>query len=309
MVIYGAIEIQNMNMQTLNLSQKVRQQLAAAMGYVAQHWILALYALMALLPVVLVLRTLVKSGGVALSKALTESNHHAFMLAGDMDVQPGLEVWTYAHNCLLITCASLVGIFVLGALAAWVLNEKKQINRRMLGNRLHRFFFAIACMVPIRLAAVYGVQTLMEMNWLGTASASCIVYVAQGLPLAIMIFAEFMSQVPGELKDAARCDGVSELRIFIHVVLPLIRPALLTVGVFTMVPIWNDLWSPLILVQSDKASLMTLGLQQLASGQMSEADWLTVLASLSLAVIPAITLYSLFSRQLIAGGAPLEAAR
>ena len=114
-----------------------------------------------------------------------------------------------------------------------------------------------------------------------------------------MILSEFVSQVPQELKDAARCDGVGEFRIFFQVVLPLIRPAVATVAVFTMVPIWNDLWFPLILAPSDQTQTITLGVQQFV-GQFA-TDWNAVLAALSLAVLPILVLYAVFSRQLIRG--------
>ena len=107
------------------------------------------------------------------------------------------------------------------------------------------------------------------------------------------------SQVPQELKDAARCDGVGEYRIFFQVVLPLIRPAVATVAVFTMVPIWNDLWFPLILAPSEQTQTVTLGVQQFV-GQFA-TDWNAVLAALSLAVLPILVLYAVFSRQLIRG--------
>ena len=76
---------------------------------------------------------------------------------------------------------------------------------------------------------------------------------AQGLPLAIFILRQFMLQVPSELKQAARVDGASEYRIF-WLVLPLVRPALGAIGVFTMIPIWNDLWFPLILAPGETHS-------------------------------------------------------
>ncbi|MET0210127.1 MAG: carbohydrate ABC transporter permease, partial [Burkholderiaceae bacterium] len=118
-------------------------------------------------------------------------------------------------------------------------------------------------------------------------------------PLAIMILSEFMHQVPKELKDAARCDGIGEYSIFFRVVLPLLRPAVATVAVFTMVPIWNDLWFPLILAPGESTQTITLGIQQFI-GQFA-TDWNAVLAALSLAVLPVLVLYALFSRQLIRG--------
>jgi raffinose/stachyose/melibiose transport system permease protein len=140
---------------------------------------------------------------------------------------------------------------------------------------------------------------VVQLQLVNTLTALVLVYTAQGLPLAIMILSEFMRQVPGELKDAARCDGVGESRIFLRVVLPLVRPALATVAVFTMIPIWNDLWFPLILAPSDATKTVTLGVQQFIGQYVT--DWNSVLAALTLAVLPVLVLYSLLSRQLIRG--------
>ena len=92
---------------------------------------------------------------------------------------------------------------------------------------------------------------------------------------------------------------MGEFTIFFQVILPLIRPAVATVAVFTMVPIWNDLWFPLILAPSEATQTITLGVQQFI-GQYS-TDWNSVLAALTLAVLPVLGLYALFSRQLIRG--------
>ena len=120
-----------------------------------------------------------------------------------------------------------------------------------------------------------------------------------GLPLAIFILNEFIQQVPRELRDAARCDGVNEYVIFFAVILPLIRPALATVAVFTMVPIWNDLWFPLILAPSNGKQTITLGIQQFIGQYVT--DWNAVLALLSLVIAPILVLYILFSRHLVRG--------
>jgi raffinose/stachyose/melibiose transport system permease protein len=82
-------------------------------------------------------------------------------------------------------------------------------------------------------------------------------------------------------------------------ILPLIRPAIGTVMVFNMIPIWNDLWFPLILAPSERNFTVTLG-AQIFLGQFI-SDWNAILASLSLAMIPVIILYMIFSRQLIRG--------
>jgi raffinose/stachyose/melibiose transport system permease protein len=112
------------------------------------------------------------------------------------------------------------------------------------------------------------------------------------------VLSQFMRQIPRDLKDAARVDGASEYRIY-WMILPLIRPAIGTVLVFNMIPIWNDLWFPLILTPSEAVKTVTLG-AQIFLGQYVN-DWNAVLASLSLAAIPVVILYVIFSRQLIQG--------
>ena len=126
-----------------------------------------------------------------------------------------------------------------------------------------------------------------------------LVYTAQGLPLSIFILSEFMKQVSDDLKNAGRIDALSEYQIFFRLVLPLVRPAMATVAVFTMIPIWNDLWFPLILAPSEATKTVTLGAQNFI-GQFT-TNWNAVLSALSLAILPVLILYLIFSRQLIRG--------
>jgi raffinose/stachyose/melibiose transport system permease protein len=126
-----------------------------------------------------------------------------------------------------------------------------------------------------------------------------IVYAAQGIPISTLILTDFLRQVPSDLKDAARIDGASEYGIFFRLVLPLARPAMGTVAMFAMIPIWNDLWFPLVLAPSESTRTVTLGAQQFL-GEFS-SDWNALLAALSTATLPIFALYLLFSRQMIRG--------
>ena len=137
---------------------------------------------------------------------------------------------------------TLALVLLFAAMAAWALSEYAFRGRLLLGA-----FFALGIMVPIRLGTVSILELMVDLNLTNTLTALILVYTAQGLPLAIFILGEFISQVPRDLKDAARCDGVGEIAIFFAIIVPLIRPAIATVAIFVMVPIWNDLWFPLIL--------------------------------------------------------------
>jgi raffinose/stachyose/melibiose transport system permease protein len=258
------------------------------------HAVLLAYTVLALFPIFLVVINSFKSKRAIFNDPLALPTPSTFSLVGYQKVLQESEVLTFFSNSLIVTLVSLLLILTFGAMAAWGLSEYK-----FRGNRWLYFIMGFGIMVPIRLGTVSILSTMVSLNLTNTLTALILVYTAQGLPLAVFILAEFMSQIPKDLKEAARCDSVSEYRIFAQIMVPLIRPAIATVAVFSMIPIWNDLWFPLILAPGQDTQTITLGVQQFI-GQYT-TNWNAVLASLSLAVLPVVGLYFVFSRQLIRG--------
>ena len=258
------------------------------------HAVLLSYTVLALFPIFLVIINSFKSKRAIFNDPLALPTPATFSLVGYEKVLQESEVLTFFANSLIVTLVSLLLILTFGAMAAWGLSEYK-----FRGNRWLYFIMGFGIMVPIRLGTVSILSTMVSLNLTNTLTALILVYTAQGLPLAVFILAEFMNQIPKDLKEAARCDSVSEYKIFAQIIVPLIRPAIATVAVFSMIPIWNDLWFPLILAPSSSTQTITLGVQQFI-GQYT-TNWNAVLASLSLAVLPVVGLYFVFSRQLIRG--------
>jgi raffinose/stachyose/melibiose transport system permease protein len=217
-----------------------------------------------------------------------------FSLIGYAKVLRASHVGVYFSNSIVVTLLSMFFVLLFGAMAAWALTEY-----RFRGSTPLALFLAIGVMVPIRLGSVAILTMMRKAGLSDTLAALILVYVAQGLPMSVFILSEFIQQIPKDLRDAARCDGVPETRIFFEVIAPLLRPAIATVAVFTIVPIWNDLWFPLILTSSDSTHTITLGVQQFLGQYIT--DWNSVLAALSLAILPVIAIYVIFSRQLISG--------
>lgn len=263
-------------------------------GHLWVHIVLCLYAVIALFPIALILINSIKSRDAIFENPLAFPSVDTFSLIGFRKVLTNTNFVLFFGNSLVVTLGSLMLIVLFGAMAGWALSEYK-----FRGNRLMALFLAIGIMIPIRLGTVSILQLTVALDLINTRTSLILVYTAQGLPLAIMILSEFIRQIPSELKDAARCDGVGEFKIFFQIILPLLRPAIATVAVFTMIPAWNDLWFPLILAPGDSTKTVTLGVQQFI-GQYA-TDWNSVLAALSLAVIPILLLYMLFSRQLMRG--------
>jgi raffinose/stachyose/melibiose transport system permease protein len=263
-------------------------------GRIAVHIALILYTILALGPILLILINAFKTRRAIFADPLGFPDGQSFTTIGFDRVFANSDFGLYFLNSLTVTVVSLVLIVLIGAMAAWALTEYRFPCNTLIG-----LYLAIGIMVPIRLGSVIILRMMVELNLVNTLTALVLVYVAQGLPLAILILGEFIQQIPKDLRDAARCDGVSEYRIFASIILPLIRPAIATVAVFTMVPVWNDLWFPLILAPGDGKQTITLGVQQFIGQYVT--DWNAVLASLTLAIAPVLVLYLLSSRYLVRG--------
>jgi raffinose/stachyose/melibiose transport system permease protein len=260
----------------------------------AAHFILILYTIVALAPVILVVINSFKTRAAIFDLPLVPPGPDTFSLIGYRTVFARGDFALYFRNSLVVTVASLVLIVSFGAMAAFALSEY-----RFRFNRLVGLYMALGIMIPARLGTVAILKLMAAAHLVDTLMALILVYTAQGLPLAIYVLSEFMRQVSDDLKNAARIDGLSEYVILFRLVMPVVRPAIATITVFTMVPIWNDLWFPLVLAPGSRTRTVTLGAQSFI-GQFV-VDWNAVLAALTLAIIPVLVLYVLFSRQLMRG--------
>ena len=258
------------------------------------HLVLIAYSLLAVGPILLVVMNSFKVRSAIFGSPLAPPDASTFSLIGYEKVFRSSHILLYYSNSLIVTLVSMALVLLFGAMAAWALTEY-----RFRGSTALALFLSIGIMVPIRLGSVAILNMMRSAGLNDTLTALVLVYVAQGLPMSIFILSEFIQQIPKDLRDAARCDGVPETRIFFEVVAPLLRPASATVAVFTIVPIWNDLWFPLILTSSDSTHTVTLGVQQFLGQYIT--DWNSVLAALSMAILPVVIIYVILSRQLIAG--------
>jgi raffinose/stachyose/melibiose transport system permease protein len=258
------------------------------------HLALTAYALVALFPVFLTIINSMKDRNAIFRNPMQLPSSKTFDLVGYYTVLGQGDFANYFQNSFIVTVASITLVLLFGAMAAFALSEY-----RFRGNTLMGLYLAIGIMIPIRLGTVAILQGMVATGLVNTLTALVLVYTAQGIPLAVFILSEFMRTVSDDLKNAGRIDGLSEYAIFFRLVLPLVRPAMATVAVFTMIPIWNDLWFPLILAPGEATKTVTLG-SQIFIGQFV-TNWNAVLAALSLAILPVLVLYLVFSRQLIRG--------
>ena len=272
----------------------MRQAPVLRMRRVAVHLLLGGYTLIAILPVILIIMNSFKDRRSIFAQPLMPPGTKSFSLIGYETVMKQGDFLTYFQNSLIVTVGSIFLILLFGAMAAFALTEY-----RFRGNIFLGLFLALGVMVPIRLGTVAILEMMAQSGLVNTLTALILVYTAQGLPLAVFILSEFMRTVSDDLKNAGRIDGLSEYVVFFRLVLPLVRPAMATVAIFSMIPIWNDLWFPLILAPAESTKTITLG-TQVFIGQFV-TNWNAVLAALTLSITPVLILYVLFSRQLIRG--------
>ena len=261
---------------------------------IAAHAVLITYTLIALFPVFVILINSFKTRKAIFREPLALPNSESFSMIGYETVMKQGDFFLYFQNSMIVTVVSLTLILLFGAMAAFALAEY-----RFKGNTLMGLYLALGIMIPIRIGTVAILEMMVSTGLVNTLAALILVYTAQGLPLAVFILSAFMKGVSDDLKNAGRIDGLSEYKIFFRLVLPLVRPAMATVAVFNMIPIWNDLWFPLILAPAEEVKTLTLG-SQVFIGQFV-TDWNAVLSALSMAILPVMVLYVIFSRQLIRG--------
>ena len=179
---------------------------------VAVHAILGLYTLLALFPIVLVVMNSFKAKRAIFNTPLTPPVPKNFDPIGYAKVFGDSSVGLYYMNSITVTVGTIFLTLLFGAMAAWALSEYK-----FRWNTLLALYLSIGIMVPIRLGSVSIIQLVAELNLINTLTALVLVYTAMSLPLAIFILSEFIAQIPKDLREAARCDGLSEYNIFFHI--------------------------------------------------------------------------------------------
>lgn len=200
----------------------------------------------------------------------------------------------YFKNSLVVTVGAIICILLFGALASYSMaNWKHKISRWV-----HLFFIA-GLMVPLRIGSINLLQIIKSLNLLNTYYSLFPIYIAMGLPMATFVLTEFIRQIPEELTEAALIDGARRSHIFVRIIVPLLRPALGTVAILNLVPLWNDLWFPLLFITDESQKTLILGVTRLF-GQY-QTDWSRILAVLTLSAIPIMGLYLIMSKQFIKG--------
>jgi raffinose/stachyose/melibiose transport system permease protein len=270
-----------------------KKNIQAIIWSLIKHGILILFSAIAVFPVIVVVLNSFKKRVAIFSNPYTFPGKDTFDIIGYRTVFTRSNFPLYYVNSLIIVGISLFIILFLGSMVAFALSEYK-----FKLNGFFTVFFLLGIIIPIRLASVSILEIMLFLKLTNTHTSLILVYCAQGMPLAILILTKFMNDVPRAIKESARVEGANEFYIYL-LTLPLTRQAVATVGAFAIIPIWNDIWFPLILAPGESVCTVTMGAQKFL-GQFAN-DWNALLAALSMSIVPILIFYFVFSKNILRG--------
>ena len=199
-------------------------------------------------------------------------------------------VGVYLLNSVIVTAASVVITCLLAASAAYAITRMNWGLSKTVLN-----IFLLGMMIPAYAALLPLFLTLNKTGIYDSWFALIIPYTAFSLPMAIFIFTGFYETIPRELEESACMDGCSIYRIFSSIMLPMIRPAIVTVAIFTYLQNWNELLFAVTFIKSRNLKTLTAGVMSLVSQYRTERGQIG--AGLLLTAIPSLLIYTFLSKQ------------
>jgi multiple sugar transport system permease protein len=200
----------------------------------------------------------------------------------------------YLRNTVIVTILTVVGAVTSNSVVAYSFARLKWPGRD--------FFFAVTLATMMIPFPVLMVPTFALFKWLGWVGTFRPLWVPAYFASAFSIFLlrQFYKTIPMELSEAATIDGCNEMRIFLDVILPLARPALVVVALFTFMGSWNDFMGPLIYLVDQNTFTLSLGLLAYQS-QHGGTPWNLLMAATCLVILPVVLVFFFAQKVFIQG--------
>ena len=238
---------------------------------------------------------------------LSVQGENAGLAAGPFDFPRGLHPENYATavermegfwhlfwNTAVLTVACILGQLFCCSLAGYAFARLRFAGRDAL------FLLVLATMMlPPQVLAIPQFLLYRELGLVDTFYPLILPTVLGGAPFFIFLFRQAFLSIPVELQEAARVDGAGFFRTFLFVMLPMAKPVVGAVAIFTFLATWNDFWSPLIYLNSPDKQTLTLGLA--AFNQSYRVAVELLMAGSTLVLLPCVIVYFLFQRVFLRG--------
>jgi len=266
-------------------------------GKTALTVLFSILSVVYLMPIALVLINSFKSNNAVNMEPFAMPSADSFM--GLANYVKGMTFGNYPFinsviYSLIITVVSTVLILVCTSMSAWYINR--------VGGRFCRaiYFLCVFSMVVPFQMVMYTLARTADSLYLNTPYTIPVVYLGFGAGLAIFMFTGFVKSIPLEIEEAAAIDGCGPTRTFFQVVLPMLKPTMISVGVLELMWVWNDYLLPSLVLDINEYRTIPIHIQYL-KGSFGTVDMGATMALILLSVVPVIVFYLLCQKHIIKG--------
>jgi len=200
----------------------------------------------------------------------------------------------YFLNSVIYTVSVVLGIIVIASLAAFAFSRL-----RFPGRNFFFYMFVAAMMIPLPGSFVPLTVLMTQLHLVNTRVGYILCMINVGLALSILLLKTFFDKIPTDLEDAARIDGCSKLGIWLHVALPLARPALAVIVIFNALNVWNEYILATLLLNDSNLMPLQRGLMVFQGAH--SVDYPVLMAGLTIAALPIIMVYFVMQKHIIKG--------
>ena len=223
-----------------------------------------------------------------------------FALPKSWDFSIWLEAWRvgnigqYALNSAITTSVTVVVILLCGSAAAFAFSRYSFKGKAILMGLL-----SLGLLLPIQSYFIAQSTMFNALYITNTRFALIIPYVAMGLPLATYLLTVYLRALPEELFEAARLDGANDFTMYRLIAMPLLKPGIATVAIFSALNAWNEFLLALLYIQDDALKTIPTGLLAFSSRYVT--DYGLLFAALTIVTVPMIVIYVAFNKQIVEG--------
>lgn len=222
------------------------------------------------------------------------------LIPADPTLQNFVDAWTtndfsrYTRNSVMVAGSTVVSILVVSSLMAYAFARIEFPGREPLFRLL-----ILTMMLPSMLALIPTFLVMRDLHLLNSRLGLVIVYTSTALAFNTFLLRAFFRGIPRELDDAVRVDGGGHWHIYRHVMLPLSRPALATVGIFSFLGAWDEFLMALVLITDADKRTLPIAIAQFHG--MHATNYSLVFAASIIALIPGLLLFAFFQRHFVQG--------
>lgn len=197
-------------------------------------------------------------------------------------------------NSLVITVIGVALIALISCMAAY-----RMVRANTLFNQIFLLVLVAAMVVPFQTIMMPLIRVISELNLMNTKAGLIISYLGLSTPMAVFLFHGFVKSIPLEIEEAATVDGTTRIGVFFRIVLPMLKPMIMTVVVLNTLAIWNDYLLPSLILQ--KPDLRTIPLATFSFFSEYTKQWDLALPALVLGITPIIVFFLFLQRYIVEG--------